>query len=223
MGFRTATPRRRRGRSRRCAHQLSPTVTLETTTGCDGGPSPTPSASMRSTVSMPSVTSPTTAYSGGRPASAPVTTKNWLPAVPGRLDPRLRHRYHALRVGGGRGRDVDRRVSRPAGSRLGRVTALDDESWNDAVEDRVVEVPVAGECNERCARLGRELGVERDRERAAVRLERERVGRRCVEWLRRRLERSRLPRLGCLDALALPRRRTTTRRHRPRSRPRMRR
>ena len=41
--------------------QLSPTVTVFTTTGCDGGPSPTPSASIRRTVSSPSVTSPTIA------------------------------------------------------------------------------------------------------------------------------------------------------------------
>ena len=39
----------------------TPTVTLFTTTGCDGGPSPTPSASIRRTVSSPSVTSPTIA------------------------------------------------------------------------------------------------------------------------------------------------------------------
>ena len=42
-----------------------------------------PSASIASTVFIPSVTLPTIAYSGGRPMSAPVTTKNWLPAVPG--------------------------------------------------------------------------------------------------------------------------------------------
>jgi len=42
-------------------HQLRPTVTDSITTGWDGGPSPTPSASIRWTVSMPSVTSPTIA------------------------------------------------------------------------------------------------------------------------------------------------------------------
>ena len=44
-------------------HQLSVTVTLEMTTGFDGGPSlpGAPSASMRSMVSMPAVTSPTIA------------------------------------------------------------------------------------------------------------------------------------------------------------------
>ncbi len=39
--------------------QLTPTVTVFTTTGCEGGPLPTPSAAIRSTVSIPSVTSPT--------------------------------------------------------------------------------------------------------------------------------------------------------------------
>ena len=43
------------------AHQLSSTVTVWRTTGCDGGPSPTPRASMRITASMPSVTLPTIA------------------------------------------------------------------------------------------------------------------------------------------------------------------
>jgi hypothetical protein len=45
------------------AHQLSPTVTLEITTGFGRRPSPPgiPSASIRSTVSMPSVTFPTIA------------------------------------------------------------------------------------------------------------------------------------------------------------------
>ena len=61
------------------AHQLSVTVTLEMTTGCVGRSSGPPRAPIRSTVSRPSVTSPTIAYSAGRPTSAPVTTKNWLP------------------------------------------------------------------------------------------------------------------------------------------------
>ena len=62
--LRAAEPRRlaRREDDRGDAHrQLSPTVTVFTTTGCDGGPSPTPSASIRRTVSSPSVTSPTIA------------------------------------------------------------------------------------------------------------------------------------------------------------------
>ena len=62
--LRAPEPRRLAGREddRGDAHrQLSPTVTLFTTTGCDGGPSPTPSASIRRTVSSPSVTSPTIA------------------------------------------------------------------------------------------------------------------------------------------------------------------
>ena len=58
-------------------------MTRSITTGCEGGPSPVPSASIASTVSIPSLTLPTIAYSGGRPTSSPVTTKNWLPAVPG--------------------------------------------------------------------------------------------------------------------------------------------
>jgi hypothetical protein len=58
-----------RAEPRRCSgseddgadHQLSSTVTFWITTGCDGGPSPVPSASIALTVSMPSVTVPTTA------------------------------------------------------------------------------------------------------------------------------------------------------------------
>lgn len=37
---------------------------------------------MRSTTSMPELTSPSTAYCGGRVASSPVTMKNWLPEAP---------------------------------------------------------------------------------------------------------------------------------------------
>ena len=62
--LRAAEPRRlaRREDDRGDApHQLDAAVTVFTTTGCDGGPSPTPSASIRSTVSIPSVTSPTIA------------------------------------------------------------------------------------------------------------------------------------------------------------------
>ena len=54
--LRAAEPRRLACREddRGDAHrQLTPTVTVFTTTGCDGGPSPTPSASIRRTVSMP--------------------------------------------------------------------------------------------------------------------------------------------------------------------------
>ena len=67
-----------------CCGQLSRTVTRSSTIGCNGcSVAASPSSSIRSTVSNPSVTSPTTAYSAGRPTSSPVTTKNWLPLVPG--------------------------------------------------------------------------------------------------------------------------------------------
>ena len=62
-------PLLRRAEPRRCAgseddgadHQLFLTVTFSITTGCAGGPSPVPSASIALTVSIPSVTVPTTA------------------------------------------------------------------------------------------------------------------------------------------------------------------
>ncbi len=81
--LRRAEPRRGTGREDDRRDQDSCTVTFLITTGFDGGPSPTPSASIALTVAIPSVTRPTMAYSGGSPMSLPVTTKNWLPAVPG--------------------------------------------------------------------------------------------------------------------------------------------
>ena len=64
-------------------HELEPAVTESITTGCVGcSVAGSPSCPIRSTTSRPLVTFPTRAYSGGSPASAPVTTKNWLPAVP---------------------------------------------------------------------------------------------------------------------------------------------
>ena len=85
---------------------------------------------------MPLLTLPTSAYSGGRPASAPVTTKNWLPERPGRLGRALRHRDDALGVG-----EVGRRllvdaVAGAAGAVAERVAALDHEFGDDPVEGR---------------------------------------------------------------------------------------
>ena len=75
------------------------------------------------------------------------------------------------------------------------------------MEDRVVEVPALGERDERCRRVRSELGVERHGERAAARVERERVGLRCVERLGRRVVR-----LRRRAAPVRPRRRTPYRR-----------
>src|SRR5207302_11437336 len=61
---------------------VTPTVTLRTTIGWVGCSIGSPSFPMRSTTSSPLETFPTIAYSGGNPASAAVTTKNWLPEVP---------------------------------------------------------------------------------------------------------------------------------------------
>ena len=107
-----------------------------------------PSVPISSTTSNPSVTSPTTAYSGGRPTSAPVTTKNWLPAVPGRFGPGLGHGHYATRVGGVGGGDVDGLVPGPATTGLGRVATLDHEAGHDAMEDGVVVEAVLGEGDE---------------------------------------------------------------------------
>ena len=53
------------------------------TTGSVGASSgPTATTPILSTTSWPLVTLPSSAYSGGSPASSPVTTKNWLPEVP---------------------------------------------------------------------------------------------------------------------------------------------
>ncbi len=100
-------------------------------------------------------------------------------------------------------RGIDRAVPRAAGTGLRRVASLDDEVGDDSVEDRVVEEAVAGERDQRCCRVGRELGVEVDRERSAARLEHERVAHACVERLCRRLVALGLAGSGRLDALAL--------------------
>src|SRR4249920_3723942 len=122
---------------------------------------------------------------------------------PRRLDPGLRHRNHAPRVGGVRGRHVDGRVAGAARARLGRIAALDHEPRHDAMEDRVVEVAGARERHERRRRLRREPGVERHGERPATRVEHERVRLRFVERCRRCLARARVARRGRLDAHAL--------------------
>ena len=72
------------------------------------------------------------------PMSWPVTTKNWLPDVPGASVCALRHRDDALRVGGVARRHVDGLVAGPAAARPGRIAALDDEAGDDAMERRAV-------------------------------------------------------------------------------------
>ena len=58
-----------------------------TTTGCVGiSVAGSPSVPIFMTTSLPAVTLPITAYSGGSCASGAVTTKNWLPDVPGASD-----------------------------------------------------------------------------------------------------------------------------------------
>ena len=115
-GSRTATPRRPRGRPRRRAHQLSVTVTLETTTGFDGGPSRRARRAPRSarSVSMPvrHLADDRVVRGEHRGAASSVTTKNWLPDVPGASACGLRHRDDALRVLRVGWRLVDRRVTR---------------------------------------------------------------------------------------------------------------
>ena len=76
---------------------------------------------------------------------APVTTKNWLPAVPGGSVGRLRHRDDAVRVRACRRRACRRRVARPARAGARRVAALDDEAGDDPVEARAVEEARLGE------------------------------------------------------------------------------
>ena len=151
-------------------------MTRSITTGFEGGPSPAPSASIASTVSIPSVTLPTTAYSGGRPASGAGDDEELAARGPRRLGLRLRHRDDASGVGGVGRRHVDGLVARPAASRPGRVAALDHEAGHDAMEGRAVEEAALGERDERGGRLRRRLLVELDRERAAVRLDDELVG-----------------------------------------------
>ena len=83
-------------------------------------------------------------------------------------------------------RHVDGLVTGPAAAGLRRVTALDHEAGNDAVEHRVVVEPRLGEGDERRGSRRRRLGVERHDERAARRVERERPGLLRIEGLRRR-------------------------------------
>ena len=71
------------------------------------------------------------------------------------------------------------------------------------MEDRVVEVPCLGQCDERSRGLRRQLGVERDRERSTGRVERQRYGLRRVERFRGSVDRLGLTRLRCLDGRAL--------------------
>src|SRR6185295_12243690 len=89
-----------------------------------------------------------------------------------------------------------------ATARHSRVAALDDEAGNDAVEDRVVEEPVARERDERGRRVGRGLLVEPDRERAARGLKRHVVLLRVVERLARLLLPAAVARRGLLDVAA---------------------
>src|SRR5206468_11519350 len=76
---------------------------------------------------------------------------------------------------GGGGGGIDGRVAGAARAGAGRVAALDHEARHDPVEDRVIEEAGARERDERRGRPRRELLVERDRERAAIRLDGEQV------------------------------------------------
>ena len=173
------------------------------TTGCVGRSSGPPSAPIRSTVSIPWLTSPTIAYSAGQSDVVAGHHEELAARCARGLDRRLRHRHDSLDVLRAGRRGIDRAVPRPAAPCLGGIAALDDEVGDDAVEDRVVEEAVPGERDQRCCRVGRALGVEVDRERSAARLEHEPVAHACVERLCRRFVAPGLARSGRLDALAL--------------------
>ena len=160
-----ATRSSTRGRSRRCfgaaearrgaggEHDrgdrpitLESAVTDSTTIGWSGcSVAGSPSVPISSTTSSPSVTSPTIAYSGGRPTSSPVTTKNWLPDVPGGSAAVFAIATTPFVYAAPAPAGVDGRVAGPAAARLRRVAALDHEARDDPVEDRVVEEAVLGE------------------------------------------------------------------------------
>ena len=117
----------------------------------------------------PSVTVPTSAKSGGRPASASRGDDEELAARgPGRLGVGLRHRDRAARVGEVAGRLLGDREAGAARAGALRIAALDHEAGDDPVERRAVEGALLGQVLERGGRLRRPLGVERDREAAAV-------------------------------------------------------
>ncbi len=129
-----------------------------------------PSLPIRATTAAPLLTLPTSAYSGGSPALAPVTTKNWLPELPGRLRRALRHRDRPFGVGEVGGRLLNDGVAGTAGAGAEGVAALDHEARDDAVEGEVVVEPLLRQVGEGVGGLGRLLGVERDVEGAATRL-----------------------------------------------------
>ena len=121
-----------------------------------------------------SVTLPTTAYSGGSEASSPVTTKNWLPAVPAGSAPAFAIATTPCTY------DASAAPCRASSTRARpcpcpSVAALDHEARDDPMEERVVEEAALRERDERAGRVRRRLLVERHREVAAVRLEDEAV------------------------------------------------
>src|SRR5919107_1187151 len=118
------------------------------TTGATGRSSPpVGTEAMRSTMSVPCVTRPTSAYSGGSPASAAVTTKNWLPDAPA-----------------GSGAE---RVAALDHERAGAAAG-------DAVEGEPVVEAARDEPGEGGRRLRRAADRQADRERPAVRAHRHR-------------------------------------------------
>ena len=88
LGVLTLFGRRRQAQRRGATRRLAAveTLVLRITTGSSGVPVPplegSPSRPIRSTTAMPLDTRPSVAYSGARSGAWPVTTKNWLPAVP---------------------------------------------------------------------------------------------------------------------------------------------
>ena len=162
-------------------------MTRSITTGIEGGPSPTPSASIASTVSMFSRDLADDRVLRRQAHVWPCDDEELAARCARRLGLALRHRDDPLRVGGIGRRHVDGLVARPAASRSGRIAALDHEAGDDAMERCVVEEAAPGERDERGGCLRRRLLVELDRELAAVGLHDEPVDLGRIECLGRRL------------------------------------
>ena len=96
----------------------------------------------------PCSTLPTSAYSGGRPASARGDDEELAARAPGRLGRALRHRDDAFGVGEVGGRLLVDAVAGAAGAGAERVAALDHESGRDPVEGEVVVEAFVGEEDE---------------------------------------------------------------------------
>ena len=104
--------------------------------------------------------------------SAPVTTKNWLPEVPGGSAAVFAIATTPFVYFASDGGVSTTRVAGAAGAVAVRVAALDHEAGDDPVEGQAVEEALLDERGERGGRVRRVLHVERERERALARLHR---------------------------------------------------